>query len=219
MPERESAPIYFLWKWKWSQIVNYFPSGMRYIENEELVHRDLAARNVLLDRNGVAKVKTKLWNDLFIHLIFLYLGATLKICNSWAYLGIFCLQVADFGLSKSKGEATDNDAFPILWSPPEVTTLNQFKRPIQKTYKRCFRFSAKGISVPSLMSGKVERFHRLSFVQLCERQIARSFGITMWEIFSFGEKPYNGMKHNDLKNFLKREERIAVSLFWNKGEM
>ena len=127
--------------------------------------------------------------------------------------------MADFGLSKSKGEATDNDAFPILWSPPEVTTLNQFKRPIQKTYKRCFRFSAKGISVPSLMSGKVERFHRLSFVQLRKRQIARSFGITMWEIFSFGEKPYNGMKHNDLKNFLKREERIAVSLFWNKGEM
>ena len=126
MPERESAPIYFLWKWKWSQIVNYFLSGMRYIENEELVHRDLAARNVLLDRNGVAKVKTKFWNDLFIHLIFLYLGATFKICNSWAYLGIFCLQVADFGLSKSKGEATDNDAFPILWSPPEVTTLNQF---------------------------------------------------------------------------------------------
>ena len=30
---------------------------MRYLENEELVHRDLAARNVLLDRNGVAKVK------------------------------------------------------------------------------------------------------------------------------------------------------------------
>ena len=39
----------------------------------------------------------------------------------------------------------------------------------------------------------------------------RSFGITMWEIFSFGEKPYNGMKHNDLKAFLKREERIGVS--------
>ena len=51
--------------------------------------------------------------------------------------------------------------------------------------------------------------------------MSRSFGITMWEIFSFGEKPYNGMKHNDLKNFLKREERIAVSqidimgdIFW-----
>ena len=39
----------------------------------------------------------------------------------------------------------------------------------------------------------------------------RSFGITMWEIFSFGEKPYNGMKHNDLKAFLKRDERIGVS--------
>ena len=33
-----------------------FLTGMRYLENEELVHRDLAARNVLLDRNGVAKV-------------------------------------------------------------------------------------------------------------------------------------------------------------------
>ena len=32
------------------------PTGMRYLENEDLVHRDLAARNVLLDRNGVAKV-------------------------------------------------------------------------------------------------------------------------------------------------------------------
>ena len=37
----------------------------------------------------------------------------------------------------------------------------------------------------------------------------------MWEIFSFGEKPYNGMKHNDLKNFLKREERIPVSQMLN----
>ena len=37
----------------------------------------------------------------------------------------------------------------------------------------------------------------------------------MWEIFSFGEKPYNGMKHNDLKNFLKRDERIPVSLILN----
>ena len=46
-------------------------------------------------------------------------------------------------------------------------------------------------------------------------QMSRSFGITMWEIFSFGEKPYNGMKHNDLKNFLKRDERIPVSLILN----
>ena len=34
----------------------------------------------------------------------------------------------------------------------------------------------------------------------------------MWEIFSFGEKPYNGMKHNDLKNFLKNKNRIDVRL-------
>jgi len=79
-------------------------------------------------------------------------------------------KVADFGLSKGKGEATDNEAFPILWSPPEVLSRREF-------------------------SSKSDVW---------------SFGITMWEIFSFGEKPYNGMKHNDLKNFLKREERIAV---------
>jgi len=79
-------------------------------------------------------------------------------------------KVADFGLSKGKEDVTDNDAFPILWSPPEVLSRRDF-------------------------SSKSDVW---------------SFGITMWEIFSFGEKPYNGMKHNDLKAFLKREERIGV---------
>ena len=57
------------------------------------------------------------------------------------------------------------------------------------------------------MSGK-DNFISTCFLNLL---MDRSFGITMWEIFSFGEKPYNGMKHNDLKAFLKREERIGVS--------
>ena len=60
------------------------------------------------------------------------------------------------------------------------------------------------------MSGKVIKSTD-DTKELCRAKMSRSFGITMWEIFSFGEKPYNGMKHNDLKNFLKREERIAVS--------
>ena len=57
------------------------------------------------------------------------------------------------------------------------------------------------------MSGKDNLISTRSLNLLMDR----SFGITMWEIFSFGEKPYNGMKHNDLKAFLKREERIGVS--------
>ena len=57
------------------------------------------------------------------------------------------------------------------------------------------------------MSGKDNLISTRSLNWLMDR----SFGITMWEIFSFGEKPYNGMKHNDLKAFLKREERIGVS--------
>ena len=87
---------------------------MRYLENEELVHRDLAARNVLLDRNGVAKVKDFVNPSRSIS-IWVYIN--MRMCDQFR-----CHQVADFGLSKGKGEATDNEAFPILWSPPEVTT-------------------------------------------------------------------------------------------------
>ena len=91
------------------------PTGMRYLENEDLVHRDLAARNVLLDRNGVAKV---------------VIGIDIAAQN---IITLFCprkkqpiipSKVADFGLSKGKEDVTDNDAFPILWSPPEVISIS-----------------------------------------------------------------------------------------------
>ena len=90
-------------------------TGMRYLENEDLVHRDLAARNVLLDRNGVAKV---------------VIGIDIAAQN---IISLFCRRkkqsiipskVADFGLSKGKEDVTDNDAFPILWSPPEVISIS-----------------------------------------------------------------------------------------------
>ena len=50
-------------------------------------------------------------------LVNFHLGLDMRMCDQFR-----CHQVADFGLSKGKGEATDNEAFPILWSPPEVTT-------------------------------------------------------------------------------------------------
>ena len=92
---------------------------MRYLENEDLVHRDLAARNVLLDRNGVAKVVIGIdiaaqnIITLFLH----YFSREKK-------LPIIPSKVADFGLSKGKEDVTDNDAFPILWSPPEVISIS-----------------------------------------------------------------------------------------------
>ena len=84
---------------------------MRYLENEDLVHRDLAARNVLLDRNGVAKVVIRLCKHYF---------AQEKSANH-----SISSKVADFGLSKGKEDVTDNDAFPILWSPPEVIWISK----------------------------------------------------------------------------------------------
>eukprot|EP01147_Barroeca_monosierra_P004478 gene4478-6723_t len=36
-----------------------------------------------------------------------------------------------------------------------------------------------------------------------------SFGVTMWEIFSFGEKPYKGLKGREVIMMVKRGERLA----------
>jgi len=45
-----------------------------------------------------------------------------------------------------------------------------------------------------------------------------SFGITVWEVFSFGDKPYGGMKRADLKYFLKSGNRIEPPNIYTKDE-
>ena len=126
--------------------------------------------------------------------------------------------MADFGLSKSQGEATDNEAFPILWSPPEVATnifwlfVTFYIMDVPGTQQEGVQFQ-----VWCLVRSSGQLTILLLNKDFSKANMPRSFGITMWEIFSFGEKPYNGMKHNDLKNFLKREERIAVSQVLNIG--
>ena len=58
-------------------------------------------------------------------------------------------KVADFGLAKEEGGGKDTDAFPILWSPPEVT--NYRDRKISQIWTR---FCPRGSSAQSLMFGR-----------------------------------------------------------------
>ena len=59
-------------------------------------------------------------------------------------------KVADFGLAKEEGGGKDTDAFPILWSPPEVTKYqDRNMKPI------CSRCCLRGSSAQSLMFGRL----------------------------------------------------------------
>lgn len=86
-------------------------------------------------------------------------------------------KVADFGLTQEEGKDTSaSQEIPLRWCAPECIEKHQFSRASDiwfNSYKSSFL-------TPS-----------------------RSFGITLWEIFSYGEKPY-GKQIGSQENFLKQ---------------
>ena len=85
--------------------------GMSYLSSRGFVHRDLAARNVLLNSNGVAKVKGVRERGREGDSV----AIVIMLCASF-------LKVSDFGLTRKADIHVPHEGgkFPVKWTAPEA---------------------------------------------------------------------------------------------------
>lgn len=109
-------------------------------------------------------------------------------------------KIADFGLSREISESSIDGAYttrggkiPVRWTAPEAIA---------------FRYGA----LDQIMSGTVFFFISINFMttfqcrKFTSSSDAWSFGIVMWEVMSYGERPYWNWSNQDV---IKAIEKVG----------
>ena len=81
---------------------------------------------------------------------------------------------------------------PIRWSAPETFGLKSFSKK-SDVYDEC-----------------------LVLYKKCSSKSRWSFGVTIWEIFSFGEVPYKEIGTKELQKFLNEGNRLKMPVLCDK---
>jgi serine/threonine protein kinase len=91
-----------------------------------------------------------------------------------------CVKLSDFGLSRiiERSTVATESAFPVVWT-----------------------------AIEGLKDAKYSKESDI-WLGLCHAKSNRSYGVTMWEIFSDGAPPYKGIIN--VLEYLNRENRLQV---------
>ena len=112
------------------------------------------------------------------------------------------MKVADFGMSRDVYHSdyyrlTHKARLPVKWMPPESIFNNIFN---EKTDVVSMQTNIiKNIII--IMINSFSLHTRLIFTQW-------SFGVTGWEVFSLGRKPFSGIDNVDIPEFISSGHRL-----------
>ncbi|XP_060719691.1 ephrin type-B receptor 4a-like isoform X2 [Tachysurus vachellii] len=163
-------------------------SGMKYLSEMSYVHRDLAARNILVNSNLVCKV-------------------------------------SDFGLSRFLQENSSDPTYTSsLVSVHTHTHTHTHSRPsallpLLFHLSSLSYLSGQNTNTPLVTSdlwiiqgGKIPiRWtapEAIAFRKFTSASDVWSYGIVMWEVMSFGERPYWDMSNQDVINAIEQDYRL-----------
>ncbi|KAL4824328.1 hypothetical protein H8958_018715 [Nasalis larvatus] len=192
-------------------------AGMKYLAEMNYVHRDLAARNILVNSNLVCKVSDfglsrYLQDDTSDPT---YTSSLRRSPNEDAHLGVIV------------GIQTETKQWVpmyfiwerIEWEKSLVLDMKQPSLPIQMYIRPSKGFSVESKSAVIFATGSIGPWggkipvrwtapEAIAYRKFTSASDVWSYGIVMWEVMSFGERPYWDMSNQDVINAIEQDYRL-----------
>lgn len=195
-------------------------SGMRYLAEMSYVHRDLAARNILVNSNLVCKVSdfglSRFLEDNSSDPTYtsslVRMGTGHKLVSQ-GHVGGQVRKVGAGGIGSSgpgiearaKGEPTSGClGKEQSWGNGTLGPRKKERSDLggEDSIGACSGAEGLGLLFPPSQGGKIPiRWtapEAIAFRKFTSASDAWSYGIVMWEVMSFGERPYWDMSNQDV---------------------
>lgn len=147
--------------------------GMKYLEEKNFVHRDLAARNVLLVNQNFAKISD------------FGLSKALGADDNYYKVHMYKIMNIQHSFFSSYAILLNNKSV-LLCPPLDCLSFSREQSTLHITLLLgCVQARSGGKWPLKWYAPECLNFHKFS-----SKSDVWSFGITMWEAFSYGGKPY-----------------------------